>query len=538
MSFKLDLSGRFATSIFFMLTVCFLLTGWFVISEARNSLNTLLGAANDVVKEMREVAVEQRRNNEGVKVKNMGALLAQIAPEPMAALDLTGLTRFANTVVSDSDFSTVSFFDNEGRLLSAAGAKTDDDNVLEFAVKAEDQKIGQVKIAYNHKALDAFISRSEKQSAQRLDEIAKAMSATQSSAEYRLGFILLLIAVILGVMAYVLFNKLVMQRLNNMERRFSDIAEGDGDLRQRVEVFGNDAIDRLGKHFNLFLDKIHSAISHVADSVGKLSHASTEMAAVTEQTNDGTRAQKSEIDQLAAAINQMLATVNEVAQSAGQTADQAQNSDKTAQKGWEVVNKGIKSIEQLAQEIEQAGEVIVRLQSDCEAIGVVLDVIRGIAEQTNLLALNAAIEAARAGDHGRGFSVVADEVRTLASRTQQSTQEIQNMIEKLQGGAQSAVEVMNRGQEKAVYSVELSELAGTSLGEITQAVSTISQMNMHIASAVEEQNATVNSINENITNISQIAEQTAGGAQQTAQSSETLSQLAANLQETVAKFRV
>jgi methyl-accepting chemotaxis protein len=233
----------------------------------------------------------------------------------------------------------------------------------------------------------------------------------------------------------------------------------------------------------------------------------------------------------------MAATSQEVARNTAAAANAARQADSETQAGREVVNQAIDAIDHLAQEVVSAADVIHRLEAESGKIGTVLDVIRGIAEQTNLLALNAAIEAARAGEQGRGFAVVADEVRTLATRTQESTQEIQKMIERLQTGAKSAVQVMEQGRSKAQVSVQQAARAGTSLDTIATAVSAISDMNAQIASAAEEQGAVAEEINRNITNISQIANQTASGAEQTATASAELAKLAARLQTHVGRFK-
>jgi len=248
--------------------------------------------------------------------------------------------------------------------------------------------------------------------------------------------------------------------------------------------------------------------------------------------------QQSEVNQVATAMNEMSATVQEVASNASHAAQAAQDASEQAGEGLKVVDHTISSINNLANAVEEASGVINQLESDTDNIGVVLEVIRGISEQTNLLALNAAIEAARAGEQGRGFAVVADEVRTLASRTQESTLEIRSMIESLQSGSTQAVEVMTKGKEQAAISVGHAQKAGESLNGITQAVSSISDMNTQIATAAEEQTAVAEEINQNIVNISQLGEQAVSGAQQTSDASEELARLSNELQMMVGQFRV
>lgn len=320
--------------------------------------------------------------------------------------------------------------------------------------------------------------------------------------------------------------------------RLNDIASGGGDLTQRLAVGGGRELAELGSAFNGFIDKIRELVQQVAAATAQLAAAAEHLSATSTETSSQVQRQQSETDQVATAMNEMAATVQDVARSASEAARSAQQTDEEANAGRLVVQQTVDSIQVLAAEIEDAAGVIMRLSADSEEIGKVLDVIRGIAEQTNLLALNAAIEAARAGEQGRGFAVVADEVRTLASRTQASTQEIQQMIERLQGNAGSAVDAMEKGRTRARDSVAHASRAGESLHAITEAITTISDMNTQIASAAEQQSAVAEEINRNVANISSAVDETARGASQLSGSSEDLARLALELQGRVTQFRV
>ncbi|MES9969056.1 MAG: methyl-accepting chemotaxis protein [Candidatus Thiodiazotropha sp.] len=312
----------------------------------------------------------------------------------------------------------------------------------------------------------------------------------------------------------------------------------DGDLGARVNYQNKDELGHIADAFNEMADKFHDAINEVKDSVTQLASAAEETSAVTTQTNAGIGQQLSETSQVATAMNQMSATVQEVARNAVEAAEAAREADSTFHQGKQVIDKVIDAIGELAKEVEEAADVIQQLESESMNIGSVLDVIKSIAEQTNLLALNAAIEAARAGEQGRGFAVVADEVRTLAGRTQESTQEIEEMITRLQSGANSAVKVMAEGKEMTQVGVEQAAAAGEALHSINNAVEQIAGMNTQIASAAEEQSSVTEEINRSIVSINEVAEQSAAGAQQTAAASDDLARLAEQLKGLVERFKV
>ncbi|MDH5436924.1 MAG: methyl-accepting chemotaxis protein, partial [Gammaproteobacteria bacterium] len=268
--------------------------------------------------------------------------------------------------------------------------------------------------------------------------------------------------------------------------------------------------------------RVKTFVISSSNFIDRIVPAADQASILMEQTSQGIAQQHNEIDQVATAMNEMMATVQEIAKSAASASESAHEADSEADKGKVVVTEAMGAMSLLSDQIQNSSSAVASLAADSQAIGSVLEVIRGIAEQTNLLALNAAIEAARAGEQGRGFAVVADEVRTLASRTQQSTQEIQQMIERLQQGAINAVETMEKGKEQSVKSEELVENAVESLAMIAGSVAMINTMNAQIASAAEEQGAVAEDINKNIVNISQVAQQAQDSVQAMSASGEEL----------------
>lgn len=346
------------------------------------------------------------------------------------------------------------------------------------------------------------------------------------------------LAIIIGLILAYLISQTITVPINSAVNAMHDIAQGEGDLTCRLPQAGNNEIAALAGAFNQFAAKVQAMVQQIRSSVEQISTASEEMSSITDQTSKEVIRQQSETAQVATAMNQMTATVQEVANHAALAASSAQSADKQTQDGRKVMQHTLHTIQTLAQEVENGALVISRLSEESTKIGSVLDVIRGIAEQTNLLALNAAIEAARAGEQGRGFAVVADEVRTLASRTQASTLEIQSMIERLQTGAHDAVKAMQQGQKQAQQGLTQAAQAESALQTISNSVTNINDMNIQIATAAEEQSSVAEEINRNIVNISQSADATAEGAKQTASAGDELAKLAVRLQTLVGQFKV
>ncbi len=311
-----------------------------------------------------------------------------------------------------------------------------------------------------------------------------------------------------------------------------------GDLTHKVAIRGKSDFSWMAFELDSARKNVSNLVKTLTSGVTQLESATGNMESISKETVNGVLTQQSEVEQVATAMNEMAASVQEVARTAAGAAEAARNADDEAKAGKQVVLDTMGSIDSLAGEVEKAAQTLNDLEGDIGNIGAIVDVIRGITEQTNLLALNAAIEAARAGEHGRGFAVVADEVRTLAARTQSSTHEIEEMVERLQTGAQKAVTVMSEGREQAKTSVEKAASAGAALDTITAMISTMDEMSAQISSAANEQSSVAEDINRGIVNISQVAEHTAEGARASTEAVQVLTSMSSQLQEAACKFKV
>lgn len=349
--------------------------------------------------------------------------------------------------------------------------------------------------------------------------------------------LIIVISVIAASIAY-LVQASITKPVNQVVRALRDISEGEGDLTRRLPVSGSDEIAELATCFNTFVERLHSIIASVADTAQEVSENAHMVSQLSNENENAIKNQQAEIEQVVVAIKQMANVVQDVTESVSETAEKAHQADQSAANGKQVVNATTRQIENLASEIRRAAEVIDRLNKETVSIGSVLDVIRGVAEQTNLLALNAAIEAARAGEQGRGFAVVADEVRTLASRTQSSTTEIQEMIERLQVGAKEAVEMMAEGTSQAEASVEKAGEATNSLVDITELVSVIRDRTNQVAVASEEQSSATQQIEGNIDSISQVALSTAESSSRINSNTSSLAETAERLTGLVNRFKL
>ena len=357
---------------------------------------------------------------------------------------------------------------------------------------------------------------------------------TAQARSLQIGCILLVL--VLGILAAVIITRQITRPLQETLAIVDRIASGD--LTHNEVVTRRDELGVLQQGIQRMGATLRDLISGIRDGVTQIASAAEELSAVTEQTSAGVNSQKVETDQVATAMHEMSATVHEVARNAEQASVAAADADKEARAGDKVVGEAIGQIERLAAEVVRSSDAMTVLEQESDKIGKVMDVIKAVAEQTNLLALNAAIEAARAGEAGRGFAVVADEVRGLAQRTQQSTEEIESLVAGLQNGTRQVSEIMLGSRTLTDSSVELTRKAGVSLESITRTVSNIQAMNQQIAAAAEQQSSVADEISRSIVNVRDVSEQTAEASEETAASSVELARLGGQLQMLVSHFRV
>lgn len=367
------------------------------------------------------------------------------------------------------------------------------------------------------------------------DQASLRSEAAASSAFNGVIFAMLLAALATVILAMLLTRSIV-RPLNEAVTIAEVVASGN--LTHRIDVVGRDEPARLLTALKTMQDSLRNTIQSISDSSNQLASAAEELNAVTEDSTRGLHQQNHEIEQAATAVNEMTAAVDEVARNAVATSEASRESDATAQQGRQQVIRTVDSINLLAGDVTTTATQVEQLAGQVRDISQVLEVIRSVAEQTNLLALNAAIEAARAGDAGRGFAVVADEVRALAHRTQQSTQEIEQMIADVHQNTDKAVQAMQVSNERARTTLEVARAAGDALDEITAAISQISERNLVIASASEEQAQVAREVDRNLVNIRDLSLQSSAGANQTSAASQELSRLAIDLNNLVARFRI
>ncbi|MCD5996213.1 methyl-accepting chemotaxis protein [Pseudomonas sp. CDFA 602] len=365
------------------------------------------------------------------------------------------------------------------------------------------------------------------------DAAYSMLSEFRASAITAMVVVVVVIILLLGLLIRVL-----MQPLHQMGRAMRDIADGEGDLTKRLAITSQDEFGALAESFNHFVERIHTSIREVASTAAQLGEVATRVVKVSNASMSNSDQQANRTESVAAAINELGAAAQEIAQNAARTSQQSSDASELAGDGQSVVQQTIKAMNELSGKISESCVNIESLNGKTANIGQILEVITSISQQTNLLALNAAIEAARAGEAGRGFAVVADEVRNLAHRTQDSAQQVQTMIEELQVGAREAVINMTESQRQSEDSVGIANRAGERLGSVTRRIDEINGMNQSVAAATEEQTSVVESINVDITHINTLNQLGVDNLRQTLEACNSLEEQAARLQQLVGSFRI
>ncbi|WP_038088127.1 HAMP domain-containing methyl-accepting chemotaxis protein [Acidihalobacter prosperus] len=501
---------------------------------------------------------------DGVPDAHQFALLRQMYALRYALINVMNETRSYLAFRSQNQIDNITLFTGQIRSLIGKLAPEEDSMTFEQSAAFDDFKRQYPAFADHLKEMiriqsgprwrtDAYLIRTrigplQERISGALGTLIKALNARTlegsqrligNVAQTRLTISLLLgLGLLLGLIAAWAIGRSITRPLNRTVATLRDIAEGEGNLTARIETHARDELGDLAQAFNTFVGKIQTLVVQVARSIDELGAAAGRVEDITRETHGGAARQQNESGLLATAITEMAASADEVARHAAEAAQSAERAGDSSRSGRGVVDDTTRAIESLAARVEDASRVMNRLGKDSERIGEILDVIQGIAEQTNLLALNAAIEAARAGEQGRGFAVVADEVRGLASRTQEATGQIQQMVERLQGGAHDAVDTIGQSAEAAREVVVQATQARGALGDIATAVTTITDMNAQIATAATEQQTVAEEINRNIVAINGIAEETAAGTRQLESASAQLADIAQRLQRLVGQFRI
>ncbi|WP_455376709.1 methyl-accepting chemotaxis protein [Kaarinaea lacus] len=470
------------------------------------------------------------------KADAFGELMAQTAPDLILSADYTALSYYKDKVSLDDDIMYATYLDASSKPIIEFEEPESKEDIQEkrYPIRFDGDMLGYVLIGLSTSNLNNQIMLSDRRITSTIENITERGEESVTRFSIILNTTIIVAMVFISVVTFLLFHFVVAKRLKETYKATAN----SGDLTIQLPDNEGDEIGELRKSFNRYIEELRGTIQMLASDVTTLSQVAAELQSTSKEQNENANIQLKESIYVSDAMTEMTASAREVATITGGAANAAHDADEAANNGKVVVSQTVESINALAEEVENTSSVITTLQSNSENIGSVLDVIRGVAEQTNLLALNAAIEAARAGEQGRGFAVVADEVRTLASRTQESTEEIQQIIHQLQSDSAHAVQAMEKGRSQAHASVAQAAKAGDSLKEITDAVTTIRDMNSQIASAAEEQTARSEEVKLNVEKINQVTELSTQIAERTSTVSEQLIATASRLETLIGKFKI
>ena len=467
------------------------------------------------------VLSRQATNDLNTRMKDSANVLSVVLKDPVFTYDNGQIKAILSAFIQQQDIQHLTVRDQRGKVLGEARQAEDisAEQLISQAVKLvgdDGAPLGQVDVDF------------------RTDAVAKQVGATAIYVVTALGLVLVGVLVSLTIMV----RRLVTRRVARVTRAIADIAAGGGDLTRRLDIIRDDELGQLGKSFNRFVENLHGLIGSVIESAQRLSAAADNLAARTCEVSGASRQQLAGAEQTSLSLDAMAKVSLEVAASAARSANTTHEAKTQAQSGVQVVGSAVLHVHELDNDISSTRTRIIQLRNDCDGVTRVLDVIRNIADQTNLLALNAAIEAARAGEAGRGFAVVADEVRKLAQMTGASTSEIATMLERLREAARNATDAMESSHGRLEGTVSSSQQAGESLNRVSEHIDVIDDINVQVAAAAEEQSRTIDGIIANVKDICDLAQQVGTLSDRALSESQDVQQISLGMREVLSKFRL
>ncbi|EGV28653.1 methyl-accepting chemotaxis sensory transducer [Thiorhodococcus drewsii AZ1] len=533
-----SLAFRFLASILGITVLVLLLAMSLLQVQARQSSERQTEIARDALGVERQESERLLSRALETKAELLGRFMARTAPDVLLTFDLDLIGRYQREAASDPDIAYALYLDADGETMTETQDRPKDAIESRYPVEADGDLLGYVLIGLDPSRMVAAKRIANARIAEAIEGANRLSKTSQTQFLTTLALVSIGLVTLLGLLFGYMFLRQVIRPIKDTTTLIERLAHGEGDLSQRLPVSGDSEIDRLRQAMNHFMERLQ-------DMVRTIVHQMQELTLVSGTLNDTAatlvrdmETERSHTQQVTDGVEQMVETIRQVALNSSKAAEAARSGEDKARDGQSIVSSTTQGIRVLSAEVSSSSEVIGRLEDLSGRIGSVLDAINNISARTNLLALNAAIEAARAGEHGRGFAVVAGEVRALAGRTQQSTEEVRQIVEQLTQGSQDAASAMGRSLTQAETSVSQSEQANAALEAILAAVGTINAMSDEIASAVEGQAKVAEQVSRQITEIEGLRERTTMTAQQARETSNDLSALATSLDSMVGRFRV